>query len=63
MLTLFPVLNIWITWSYTPSEDLMSHKNEHVKKLSFNIISALKQWKSNDIPSIDYYTIIIVVYY
>ena len=36
-----------------------------VKKLSFKIIinSALKQWKSNDISSIDYYAIIIVVYY
>ena len=46
-----------------PSEDLMRHTNEHVKnrasRLSFN---ALKQWKSNDIPSIDHCAIIIVVY-
>ena len=27
------------------------------------LFCALKQWKSNDIPSIDYYAIIIVVYY
>ena len=26
------------------------------------LFSALKQWKYNDIPSIDYYVIIIVVY-
>ena len=56
-LTLFPVLKIWVAWSYTPSEDLMRHKNEHVKKsrASKLLFSALKQWKSNDIPSIDYY--------
>ena len=37
-LTLFPVLKIWVAWSYTPSKDLMRHKNEHVKKLSFKMI-------------------------
>ena len=47
-----------------PSEDLMRHKNERVKKSRASILlfSALKQWKSNDIPSIDYCAIIIVVY-
>ena len=29
---------IRFAWSYTPSEDLMRHKNEHVKKSSFKII-------------------------
>ena len=40
-----------------PSEDLMVHKSR-----ASRLFSALKQWKSNDIPSIDYYAIIIVVY-
>ena len=39
-----------------PSEDLIRHKNEHVKKVELqDLFTALKQWKSNDIPSIDYY--------
>ena len=49
-----------------PSEDLMRHNNEHVKKkgrASRLLFSALKQWKSNDIPSIHYCAIIIIVYY
>ena len=46
-----------------PSEDLMRHKNEHVKyRASRLLFSALKTVKSNDIPSIDYCAIIIVVY-
>ena len=47
------------------TEDLMRHnfKNEHVKSRASRLLfSALNQWKSNDIPSIDYCAIIILVY-
>ena len=37
--------------------------NMSKRRASRLLFSALKQWKSNDIPSIDYYAIIIVVYY
>ena len=61
-----PSLKIWVAWSYTPSEDLMKHDIEHVKKVElqdYHLVLFKIQWKSSDNPSIDYYAIIIVVYY